>query len=92
MTLTAGTHTVTLARTASDSGNVNLDSLALVTPGAAYPGPPAPQSQPCAFGTCVRPNPARSPAVPPLANDHNDYAGAGFVGRAQPRRQRHDRT
>ncbi len=33
------THTLTLSRTAADSGNVNVDSLALVTPGASYPAP-----------------------------------------------------
>ena len=35
--LGAGTHTVGIAQTAADSGNVNLDSFALTPVGAAYP-------------------------------------------------------
>jgi hypothetical protein len=35
--LGVGTHTVGITRTAADSGNVNLDSLAVTAVGAAYP-------------------------------------------------------
>jgi alpha-glucosidase (family GH31 glycosyl hydrolase) len=35
--LTAGTNAVSVAQTAADSGNVNIDSLAVTSPGAAYP-------------------------------------------------------
>ena len=48
--LTAGRHEIALVRTAADSGNVNLDSLAVLAPGAAYPAPVPPGPQPCAFG------------------------------------------
>lgn len=80
VTLNAGTNTVTIARTASDSGNVNIDSLAVVTPGAAYPGPGAPQSRPCAFGTVCQAESGALTGGASLQNNHNDYAGAGFVG------------
>ncbi len=35
--LNAGTNAVSIAQTAADSGNVNIDSLAVTAPGAAYP-------------------------------------------------------
>jgi len=37
VSLGAGTHTVGITRTASDSGNVNLDSFAVTPVGASYP-------------------------------------------------------
>jgi hypothetical protein len=79
LTLTAGTHTITVARTASDSGNVNLDSLALVTPGSAYPSPPPPAPQNCAFGTVCEAESGTLAGGAELASDHNDYSGTGFV-------------
>ncbi|HWG13187.1 MAG TPA: TIM-barrel domain-containing protein [Streptosporangiaceae bacterium] len=79
LSLTAGTHTITVARTASDSGNVNLDSLALVTRGAAYPAPPPPAPQDCAFGTVCEAESGALAGGAELASDHNDYSGAGFV-------------
>ena len=80
VSLNAGVNTVTIARTASDSGNVNLDSLAVVTPGSAYPGPGAPQSRPCAFGTVCEAEAGALTGGAALQSDHNDYSGAGFVG------------
>ena len=49
--LTAGRHTVAITAHAADSGNVNIDSLALCRPGAAYPGPATGRRARCAFGT-----------------------------------------
>ncbi|MGH6656824.1 MAG: TIM-barrel domain-containing protein [Actinocrinis sp.] len=80
VTLSAGTNTVTIARSATDSGNVNVDSLAVVTPGAAYPGPAAPQAKPCAFGTVCQAESGALVGGATVQNNHNDYAGAGFVG------------
>ena len=80
VTLSAGTNTVTLARSATDSGNVNIDSLAVVTPGAAYPGPAAPQAQPCAFGTICQAESGALTGGATVQSNHNDFAGAGFVG------------
>ena len=37
--LAAGTNTVEIQQSASDSGNVNVDSVAITPAGAAYPGP-----------------------------------------------------
>ncbi|GAA2049932.1 hypothetical protein GCM10009839_65130 [Catenulispora yoronensis] len=42
VTLAAGVNTVGVVQNASDSGNVNLDSLAVTSSGAAYPAPGAP--------------------------------------------------
>jgi len=80
VTLNAGANTVTIARGASDSGNVNIDSLAVVNPGSAYPGPGAPQAQPCAFGTICQAESGALTGGASLQNNHNDYAGSGFVG------------
>jgi Glycosyl hydrolases family 31/Carbohydrate binding module (family 35)/Domain of unknown function (DUF5110)/Carbohydrate binding module (family 6) len=79
LTLAAGTHTITVTRTASDSGNVNLDSVALVSPGAAYPSPPPPTGHDCAFGTVCEAESGTLAGGAALASDHNDYSGAGFV-------------
>lgn len=37
VTIGAGTHTISVQQTASDSGNVNLDSIAVTPTGASYP-------------------------------------------------------
>lgn len=80
VTLNAGVNTVTISRSAADSGNVNIDSLAVVNPGSAYPGPTAPQAQPCAFGTICQAESGALSGGAAVQNNHNDYAGAGFVG------------
>ncbi|MGC5167999.1 TIM-barrel domain-containing protein [Luteimicrobium sp. DT211] len=78
--LSAGEHTVTVERTASDSGNVNLDSLAVVTPGTAYPAPGgAAVVVPCAFGDVCQAETGALTGGAKLAHDHNDYAGEGFT-------------
>jgi alpha-glucosidase (family GH31 glycosyl hydrolase) len=80
VTLNAGVNTVTIARTGSDSGNVNVDSLAVVPPGSAYPGPGAPQAQPCAYGTVCEAEAGALTGGANVQNNHNDFSGAGFVG------------
>ncbi|WP_084703773.1 TIM-barrel domain-containing protein [Phaeacidiphilus oryzae] len=78
VTLAAGTNTVTVHRSASDSGNVNIDSLAVLTPGAAYP--PAPSNvRPCPFGTVCEAEAGTLNGSAVLAGDHSDYSGGGFV-------------
>ncbi|HEX6523595.1 MAG TPA: TIM-barrel domain-containing protein [Streptosporangiaceae bacterium] len=83
LALTAGTHTITVARAAPDSGNVNIDSLALVTPGSPYPAPPPPKPQECAFGTVCEAESGMLGGSATLASDHNDYSGTGFVAGLQ---------
>jgi hypothetical protein len=78
-TLTAGTHNVTIARGPSDSGNVNIDSVALVSPGAGYPAPPPPVASNCPYGTVCEAESGTFGGSAALASDHNDYSGAGFV-------------
>ncbi|MFI1990503.1 TIM-barrel domain-containing protein [Actinoplanes sp. NPDC020271] len=79
LTLTAGRHEVSLLRTATDSGNVNVDSLAVVAPGAAYPAPVTPGPQPCAFGTPCEADSGVLANGGKLADDHNGYSGDGFL-------------
>src|ERR1700761_603953 len=79
LTLAAGTHTITVSRTAADSGNVNLDSVALVSPGAAYPAPPVPTVRDCAYGTVCEAESGTLAGGAALASDHNDYSGAGVA-------------
>ena len=83
LALPTGTHTITVARTASDSGNVNIDSLALVTPGSAYPAPPPPKPQNCQFGTVCEAESGTLGGSASVASDHNDYSGTGFVAGLQ---------
>src|SRR5262249_38838580 len=83
LALTAGTHTITVERTASDSGNVNIDSLALVTPGSAYPAPRPPTPQDCQFGAACEAESGTLSGGASLASDHNDYSGTGFVAGLQ---------
>ncbi|TDP92943.1 TIM-barrel domain-containing protein [Labedaea rhizosphaerae] len=78
-TLAAGTHTVTIDRGANDSGNVNLDSLAVVAPGAGYPAPPPPAVTNCPFGGVCEAEAGALGGPATLATDHNGYSGAGFV-------------
>ncbi|WP_232344166.1 TIM-barrel domain-containing protein [Actinoplanes awajinensis] len=77
--LTAGRHEISLVRTATDSGNVNVDSLALLAPGAGYPAPTPPGPQPCAFGAVCEAETGLLTGGAKLADDHNGYAGDGFL-------------
>ncbi|AGZ43951.1 putative glycosyl hydrolase [Actinoplanes friuliensis DSM 7358] len=79
LTLTAGRHEISLVRTATDSGNVNVDSLAVLAPGAAYPAPTPPSPQPCAFGAVCEADTGTLTGGSRLADDHNGYSGDGFV-------------
>jgi hypothetical protein len=76
--LSAGPHTLVISRGANDSGNVNVDSLALTTPGAPYPSPGA-AAAPCDYGAvCEAENSALTGGAA-VAYDHNGYSGGGFV-------------
>ncbi|MGA5582095.1 TIM-barrel domain-containing protein [Streptomyces thermodiastaticus] len=77
--LGAGPHTLTLTRTASDSGNVNLDSLALVHPGDPYPPADTAAITGCAVGTSCEAEDGRITGTASSATDHTGYAGDGFV-------------
>ncbi|SDT37164.1 TIM-barrel domain-containing protein [Actinoplanes derwentensis] len=79
LTLSAGRHDVTLVRTATDSGNVNVDSLALVAPGAGYPAPTPPAAVPCVFAELCEAEKGQFSGRAKLADDHNGYAGEGFL-------------
>ncbi|WP_229749648.1 TIM-barrel domain-containing protein [Flexivirga endophytica] len=77
--LSAGTHTVKVVRGASDSGNVNVDSLAVVDHDAAYPAPTPPTSSPCDFGSICEADTGTLSGGAKKASDHNGYSGDGFV-------------
>ncbi|MFF8953375.1 TIM-barrel domain-containing protein [Streptomyces sp. NPDC014940] len=77
--LGAGHHTVALTRTASDSGDVNLDSVALVRPGDPYPPASATAIPDCRFGVSCEAEAARTGGTAAAATDHAGYAGTGFV-------------
>ncbi|GAB2484019.1 TIM-barrel domain-containing protein [Jatrophihabitans fulvus] len=80
LSLSAGTHTVVVSRQASDSGNVNVDNVAVVTPGADYPPVTPPAVTPCAFGSVCEADTGALAGGARLAFDHNGYSGRGFVG------------
>ncbi|MEV6793128.1 TIM-barrel domain-containing protein [Streptomyces sp. NPDC051320] len=77
--LSAGHHTIALTRTASDSGDVNLDSLALVRPGDPYPPVSTTAIPDCRFGVSCEAEAARIGGTAASATDHAGYAGKGFV-------------
>ncbi len=79
ITLPAGQHQVTVKRGTGDSGNVNIDSLALVNTGAEYPQPVPPAPTPCAFGVlCEAEQGALSGGAHP-ASDHDGHSGKAFL-------------
>jgi hypothetical protein len=78
LSLPAGRHTVAIERTAADSGNVNIDSLAVVSPGANFPAP-APTAVPCGFASICEADTGVLAGGAKLAVDHNGYSGRGFV-------------
>ncbi|WP_433378923.1 TIM-barrel domain-containing protein [Actinoplanes sp. CA-142083] len=77
--LAAGRHEIAIARTAADSGNVNIDSLAVVQPGGAFPAPTTPRPKPCAFGTLCEAETGSLAGGAAPAQNHNGYAGSGFL-------------
>jgi hypothetical protein len=79
VTMSAGQHQVTVERAATDSGNVNIDSLALLPPGAAYPQPVPPPPAPCAFGVICEAEQGSAAGGAHSADDHDGYSGKGFL-------------
>ncbi|MFF6998254.1 TIM-barrel domain-containing protein [Streptomyces sp. NPDC008313] len=77
--LGAGHHTLALTRTASDSGDVNLDSVALVRPGDAYPSVSTTAIKDCLSGVSCEAEAGRLGGSAGGATDHTGYAGTGFV-------------
>ncbi|MDH2414395.1 TIM-barrel domain-containing protein [Nocardioides sp. CER19] len=79
LSLPAGDHSVAITRTSGDSGNVNLDSLALVSPGAAYPSPTATGPLACDYGQVCQAETAALVGGAKVARDHNGYSADGFT-------------
>jgi hypothetical protein len=77
--LAAGRHEIAVTRAAADSGNVNIDSVAVVRPGDAYPAPAVPAPQPCAFGAICQAETGALAGGARAARDHNGYAGEAFL-------------
>ncbi|QXG77103.1 carbohydrate-binding protein [Modestobacter sp. L9-4] len=77
--LAAGTNQVSLLRTDSDAGNVNVDSLTVGPIGSGLGTPAGTAAADCAFGTiCEAESGALSAGARPAA-DHNGYSGTGFT-------------
>jgi hypothetical protein len=79
ITLPSGRHEVTIQRAAADSGNVNIDSLAVVRPGDAYPNPAQPAPKPCAFGNLCEAETGNLAGGAKAAADHNGFSGTAFL-------------
>ncbi|MGW1463204.1 TIM-barrel domain-containing protein [Streptomyces sp. NPDC002308] len=80
LNLTKGQHTVALTRTATDSGSVNLDSVALLAAGDdSYPSANTTAIKSCLYGTSCEAESARLAGSATGALDHRGYAGTGFV-------------
>ncbi|MDP9825587.1 TIM-barrel domain-containing protein [Kineosporia succinea] len=79
LSLTAGRHEITVLRGPAESGQVNVDSLAVLAAGAAYPAPSAPEPEPCVFGTVCEAETGAPAGGAKVADDHNGFSGSGFV-------------
>ena len=79
ISLPAGRHEVTIQRTAADSGNVNVDSLAVVRPGDAYPSPAQPAPKNCAYGNLCEAETGSLAGGAKAAADHNGFSGTAFL-------------
>ena len=77
--LKAGKNTVRLFRAAGDSGNVNIDSVAVVKLGAGFPPPSSRQALDCTYGTVCEAESSRLAGSAATMTDHAGYAGRGFV-------------
>lgn len=77
--LNAGKNTLLLVRSPGDSGNVNIDSVALVNVGAGFPPLSSRQALDCAYGTVCEAENARLAGSATLMKDHTGFAGSGFV-------------
>ncbi len=79
ITLKAGRQEVALVRNSADSGDVNIDSLAVLTTGAAFPDPTPPAPQPCGFATVCEADGGTLAGGATTADNHNGYSGTAFV-------------
>ncbi|MFC5096952.1 TIM-barrel domain-containing protein [Amycolatopsis plumensis] len=79
VTLTAGRHNLRLERTASDSGNVNVDAIAVLPPGASFPPASARAITGCALDVSCEAESGLRTGSAVVATDHTGYAGRGFV-------------
>ncbi|WP_410632483.1 TIM-barrel domain-containing protein [Amycolatopsis sp. cmx-4-83] len=81
VTLGAGHHSVRLQRTAADSGNVNVDALAALPAGAAFPPASARAYTGCPAGVSCEAEAGLRTGSAVVATDHPGYAGRGFVAK-----------
>ncbi|MFJ5034543.1 TIM-barrel domain-containing protein [Streptomyces sp. NPDC088560] len=77
--LSAGHHTITLTHAATDSGNINIDSVALVSPNAPYPAQSARAVVDCGYGASCEAEASRIAGTAKVATDHQGYSGSGFL-------------
>ena len=75
LALGAGPHTVALTRRSSDTGQVNIDSLAVRSPGEDYPQVPVV----CDFGALCEAEGLALQGRMHVATDHTGYTGTGFA-------------
>ena len=78
--LPAGDHEVVVSRTEADSGNLNLDGLAIVPPGAALPEPTdVVTTVDCTFGEICESETTALAGGADVATDHNGASGEAFT-------------
>ncbi|WP_086021980.1 TIM-barrel domain-containing protein [Streptomyces hokutonensis] len=77
--LGAGHHTIALTRTAADSGDVNIDSVALVDEGDGYPPTSTTAITGCGVGVNCEAEADRASGSAITATDHTGHSGSGFL-------------
>lgn len=75
--LTVGAHNFYLVRTATDTGSVNLDALALTAANDSYPSPTPGQ---CTFGVPCEAEAGTLEGQVVRAYNHPNFSGSGFAG------------
>ncbi|GAA0931244.1 glycoside hydrolase family 31 protein [Kribbella koreensis] len=79
LALGAGHHVLRLVRSATDSGNINVDSFAVLKAGDAYPPASARAYGDCAFAVSCEAEAGLPAGSAVVASDHPGYAGHGFI-------------
>ncbi|WP_163508934.1 TIM-barrel domain-containing protein [Fodinicola acaciae] len=77
LSLTAGKHSISVSKTAADSGHVNLDSLAVTAPDAGYP--PGQLVKSCTYGAICEAENGNLSGGASAQTDHNGFSGDGFA-------------
>lgn len=82
--LAKGHHTLNLSRNATDTGTVNIDTVAIVAPGADAPTSSRQPLVDCAFNVTCEAERSGLRGTATVASDRRGHSGSGFVNVLNP--------